>query len=108
MMTGVQIIAIFFALFMAYLTFLNYKRKDFSLTQLLIWGILWVLFILMILMPNKFNFILETLGIARAFDLFTIIGFVVILFLTFYNYILINKIKRKLEDTTRKKALDEL
>lgn len=108
MMTGIQIIAIFFGLFMAYLTFLHYKRKDLNRYQFVIWEILWAGFILVTLLPDKFNFITERLGIARAFDLFAIVAFVIILFLVFHNYLLITKIEKKIEKKVREKTLEDL
>ena len=108
MMTGIQIIAAAFGLLMAYLTFIHFKKKDFNRYQFVIWEILWFGFILVTLLPDKFNFFTEKLGIARAFDLFAIIAFVVILFLVFHNYLLITKFDRKIEKKTREKALKKV
>ena len=108
MMTTIQIIAGFFGLFMCYLSFLHFKRKEFNTYQFVIWEILWIGFILITIIPDKFNSITEKLGIARAFDLFAIIAFIIILSLVFHNYFLVVKLEKKLEDTTRKKALQEI
>lgn len=108
MMTGIQIIAALFGLFMAYLTFTNFKRKNFNNYQLVIWEILWGGFILVTLLPDRFNLVIDRLGISRAFDLFSIIAFVIILFLTFHNYLLITKIEKKLETKVREQALKDL
>lgn len=108
MMTTIQVIAVIFGLTMAYLTFLNFKRKDLNRYQFVIWEILFIGFIVVTLLPDKINFITEGLGIARAFDLFAIIAFTVILFLVFHNYLLVTKLERKLEKNTREKALKDL
>lgn len=108
MMTITQIIAVFFGLLMAYLTFVHYKKKDFNRYQFAIWEILFFGFVIMTILPEKFNFLLNKLGIARAFDLFAIIAFIIILFLTFHNYLIITRLEKKLENKVRKEALDEI
>jgi len=108
MMTITQIIAVSFGLFMAYLTFLHFKRNDFNRYQFIIWELLFIGFIIITILPDRFNFLLDRLGIARAFDLFAIIAFIVILFLTFYNYLKIIKIEKKIETKTREEALKDL
>ena len=108
MMTITQIIAVFFGLLMAYLTFLHYKKKDFNRYQFVIWELLFSGFIIMTVLPEKFNFLLDKLGIARAFDLFAIIAFIVILFLTFHNYLLITKLNKKIENKVRDEALKNI
>lgn len=105
MMTTIQIIAVFFGLFMGYLTFVHFKRREFNTYQFVIWEILWIGFILITILPNRFNYITEQLGIARAFDLFAIFAFIIILSLTFHNYLLINKIEKKIEQKVRDQAL---
>lgn len=107
-MINIQVIASIFGLVMAYLSFLHYKRKEFNHYQFVIWEILWVGFIIVTLLPDRFNVVTEKLGIARAFDLFAIGAFVVILSLTFHNYLLITKLEKRLEDRVRAKSLEDL
>ncbi len=108
MMTGIQIIAILFGLCMAYLTFSNYKRRVFNGYQFVVWEILWGGFMLVTILPDRFNFVIEKLGIIRAFDLFSIVAFVIILFLVFHNYILVTKLEKRLENKTREQALKKI
>ena len=107
-MTNIQIIALLFGICMMYLTFLHYKRHEFNSYQLLIWFMLWLGFVGVTLLPNRFNSITERLGIGRAFDLFAIVAFIVILFLNFHNYLLISKLEKRLEDRVRASSLDAL
>lgn len=104
-MTNIQLIALGFGVVMAYLSFLHYKRKEFSRYQFVFWEILWLGFVFVVLLPDRFNFITEQLGITRAFDLFSIIAFVIILFLTFHNYLAVTKLNKKLESKVREQAL---
>ncbi|MDP3970725.1 MAG: DUF2304 domain-containing protein [bacterium] len=107
-MTNIQIVASIFGLAMIYMTFLQYKRGAFNRYQFVIWVVLFLSFVIVIWLPDKFNFITERLGISRAFDLFSIIAFVIILFLTFHNYLLITRIEKRLETKVREKTLTKV
>lgn len=106
--TKIQLIAIIFGLLMMYLSFLHHKRKEFNGFQFIIWEILWVGFIIVTILPDRFNIVTERLGIARAFDLFAIVAFIVVLFLAFHNYLLITKLEKRLENKVRDEALSAL
>jgi len=107
-MTNIQLIALVFGCLMAYLSFLHYKRKEFSRYQFVFWEILWFGFALVTLLPDRFNLVIERLGIARAFDLFSIVAFVIILFLTFHNYLAVTKLNKRLENKVREKTLESI
>lgn len=107
-MTNIQLVALGFGLIMVYLSFLNYKRKAFNRYQLVLWELLWIGFIGVTILPDRFNELTERLGIARAFDLFSIIAFVVVLFLTFHNYLLITRLEKRIERGVREQALNNL
>src|SRR3989338_5451689 len=97
MIFGIQILGIIFGLLMAYFCFLHYKRREFGKVQFLFWEILWLGFIFVILFPKTTDVLVQELNVGRAMDLFIILGFMFITFLTFYGYTMINKIKRALE-----------
>lgn len=108
MILGVQMLGIIFGLFMAYFSFVHYKRREFKKGQFLFWEIVWIGFITVVIFPKITSFISYGLGIARTMDFLMIIGFMLIIFLTFYNYINLNKLKRKLEEKVREDALQKL
>lgn len=108
MIVGIQILGVLFGLLLAYFCFLHYKRQEFSLVQFLFWESLWLGFIFIILFPKITDILLQRLSIDRAMDLFTILGFMFLIFLTFYNYTVINRIKRSLERKIREEALKEI
>jgi hypothetical protein len=93
---------------MAYLTFIHFKKRDFNTYQFIIWELLFGGFIIITILPDRFNFLLDKLGIGRAFDLFAIIAFIIILTLTFHNYLLITKLEKKLEKNVRDDALKNI
>jgi len=108
MLLGIQVIAIIFGIVMMYLTFLYFKRKDFNKFQLAFWEILWLAFLFVAILPDSVNSITEQLGIVRAMDLFMILGFVFVISLAFYNYLVVGKLKKSLEKYVRKEALTDL
>lgn len=105
MIMGLQIIGIVFGILMAYFTFLNFKKKEFEKTQFIFWEILWICFIFITLFPNIISEFSKNLGFIRVMDFLTIIGFIFIAFLSFYNYSSINIINKKIEKIVREEAI---
>jgi len=98
MILGIQILGIIFSFFMIYFTFLHLKRKDFSLLESLIWFILWTNLLILTIFPRLINFVVkDVLSLSRPLDFFIISGFLVLIFLGFYNYSIAVKNKRRLE-----------
>ncbi len=108
MMIGVQILGIIFGLFMTYFSFLHYKRREFKKIQFLFWELLWLGFIVIVIFPQITSGIVHKLGVSRLMDLLTVLGFMFLSFLTFYNYTTVVKLKRNLEEIVRKEALQKL
>jgi len=108
MITGVQILGIIFGFFMIYFSFLHFKRGEFNLYQLIIWETLWFGFSAAVIFPDKINIFTERLGITRAFDLFAIVAFIVVLSLSFHNYVLLARLEKKIEKQVRDQALNQL
>lgn len=107
-MIGIQIVAIIFALWMIYFSFLHYRRKEFTLKELILWMILWIGLIVIVIFPGSVNFILKTFSITRTFDLVVIVAIVVITGITFRNYIIIRRLEKRIEDFVRKESLEKI
>lgn len=104
-MIGIQIVAIIFALWMTYFTFLHFRRKEFSKPELVVWQILWIGLIIVVLTPKSVKFILDAFKISRTFDLVVITGIVVLFGVTFRNYVLLRRMEKKIEDVVRRESL---
>ena len=102
---GIQILGILFGFFMMYYTFLQYKRKEFTIKEYSFWFIFWSVFAVITLFPQILDPVLITLSIGRALDFFIIIGFLFLIFVTFYTYTIVRKNQRKLEEIVRSMAL---
>ena len=106
MVSGIQLVGILFSLLASYFSFLNYKRQEFTLRELLGWEIVWVGFLLSTLFPNALNIFLPGFGVLRSFDLLSIIGFILVLSISFYTYINVDRLRKKLEKAIRDLALN--
>jgi hypothetical protein len=104
MIIGIQIIGLFFGLFMIYYTFLNFKRKEITIKEFSFWTFLWVIFLYVSLFPKSLEPIVEQLMLGRTMDLFTIAGFMLLIFMFFYTYLLVRQNQRKLEQIVRNMA----
>ena len=102
---GIQILGILFGFFMMYYTFLHYKRKEFTIKEYSFWFVFWALFVVITLFPQILDPLLATLNIARALDFFIIAGFLFLIFITVYTYIIVRKNQKKLEEVVRQIAL---
>jgi len=105
MMLGIQLLGLIFGLFMLYITFLHFKRNEFTMNEAGFWSILWIAFLIVTLIPQILNPIMETLSIARTMDLFIILGFMFLITANFYTYGIVRKTQKKMENLVREIAI---
>ena len=105
MILGIQLLGLIFALFMLYISFLHFKRNEFTVNEAGFWIILWVSFLVVTLIPRILNPIVQTLSITRTMDLFVILGFMFLIFAIFYTYGLVRRYQKKLENLVRELAI---
>ena len=107
MVSGIQLLGVFFALALSYFTFLNYKRREFTIREFLGWLVVWICFGLVTVFPGKFSILAGNFGAFRTLDLFTVAGFMVVLSISFYTYVHLDRLRKKLEWTIRELALKD-
>lgn len=105
---GVQIIVILFAIFMIYVAFLHFKRKEINGGEIFFWFFLWLGFILVVLFPNVLQNLTKLLFFARVMDLLMLIAFMILAFLGFQNHVSNRRMEKKIEELIRKEALHSL
>ena len=105
MVLGIQIAGSLFGLFMIYYSFVNYKRKEFTVKEFSFWLILWVFFIIVSLFPYVLDPIAKSLSFARTFDLLIIGGFIYLILTIFYVYTITRKNQKQLEQIVREMAM---
>jgi len=104
----IQFLGIIFGLAMLYFTFLKYKRKEINNWEHKMWSAGWLILIMMAMFPYIFDSFIGYLNFYRRLDFFVVLGFFVLLGIGFYNYATVKKMEKKLENTIRKKALEEV
>ena len=105
---GIQIIALFFALFMLYISFLHFKKGELSSAIFLFWILLWLVFIFLAIFPQILEPLLSPLKIVRVLDLLMVVAFVILTFVTFENHVKNRNIEKKIEDLARSEALKKI
>lgn len=102
-----QIVSVVFGLFMLYVVRIHRRKQHLDSFETGIWIALWSIFIFLAIFPQTVNGIVQTLNIARVFDLLVIIALMIVVFLTFQNRIETKKLEKKVERIVRKRAIDE-
>ena len=93
---GIQIIALCFAGFMLYVSFLHFKRKNISSVEFVFWLAVWSSFIFFALFPRVLDPVLAQLFIIRAMDLLMIVAFMILSYLGFANHVGIKALHREI------------
>lgn len=102
---GVQLLAVLFAIFMIYVSFLYWKRKDFNGGEIFFWVSLWVGFVVIVLFPDLLLGLTQKLFFARVMDLLMVVAFMILAFLGFQNHVSNKRMERKIEELIRKEVL---
>ncbi len=105
MVLGIQIAGFLFGLFMVYYSFINYKRREFTVKEFSFWLFLWVLFIIVALFPSILDPIVKFGGFFRALDVLIVSGFLFLIAAIFYTYTIMRKNQNKLEIVVREIAM---
>lgn len=104
-MIGIQLVAIIFAIWMIYFSYLHYRRGEFKKTEFILWQVLWFSLIVVVLFPVSVKFLLDTFKITRTFDLVVIVSAVVLFGVTFRNYVITRRMEKKMEQFMRDEAI---
>lgn len=105
MVLGIQIAGFLFGLFMIYYTFLNYKRKEFTVKEFGFWLVLWISFIIITIFPFILDPIAKTFSFFRTLDLLVISGLLFLISAIFYTYTITRKNQKQLETIVREIAV---
>lgn len=107
MVLGIQIVGMLFGAGLLYLTYLFYKRREFTLNEYIFWTLLAVVFVGISIFPNILDPIVKNLKIARRLDFFVILGFMFLIAATFHTYTVARQTQKMIERVVRKLAFEE-
>jgi hypothetical protein len=108
MIQGLQLIALLFALLQLYFTRLHYRRGEFTFREWIGWSFIWVAFAAATIFPDMFKRFAGTVGAVRSLDLFVVLGFIVVLSISFYTYVNVDRLRRRLEKAVRELAIRDI
>ncbi|MBI2140953.1 DUF2304 domain-containing protein [Candidatus Woesearchaeota archaeon] len=106
MALGIQVFGIVFGAFMLYMTFLQWKKKEFTFNEWAFWSLFALAFSAVSLFPQVLDPVIAVLELGRKLDLFIILGFMFLIAAIFYTYKVVRTTQKKLEELVRRTALE--
>ncbi|MBT4605166.1 DUF2304 domain-containing protein [archaeon] len=82
-----QLIGAGFSIFMFYICFTHYKRKEFALGDLVLWGVLWLILLILVLFPQRFDTLFGSLHVQGALQFIILMSLGVLYLISFFSYI---------------------
>jgi hypothetical protein len=102
---GLQLVLAFFALFMVYVLYLHWKKKNVSNKMFGFWLLIWFCFLIVAFFPKLIEPLMKELFIVRVMDLAMIGAFMILTYVTVENNIKIKKYEDQIEKLVRKIAV---
>lgn len=93
-MEPIQILIVVFALFAISRVILQYRKKNINLGEFIFWMIAWIILIIIVTIPALSMFFAKIAGITRGVDLFVYLGIILLFYLAYREYIIINENRR--------------
>ena len=101
----IQILAILFALFAISRTYLRLRESKLSMGQFVFWLILWLGMVVLAFIPEVASYLSESVGINRPIDAIIYASIVLLFYLIFRLYIMLNDIETEITQLVTALAL---
>lgn len=101
---GVQLALLGFALFMVYVLYLHWKKKELTPLMFMAWMIIWGIFIVLVMFPKILQPYLNNIFTVTVVDLIMVVAFMVLTYVTVENNIKIKSQDEKIEKLVRKQS----
>jgi hypothetical protein len=105
---AVQLLACAFALAMAYLSYVAFRKRHFGIGGFVFWEIIWAGLVVVSLAPELFQPLTRTFRVARLMDLVVVVGMLVLGAATYQTYVTVERLRRQVERLVRELALSEV
>ena len=103
--TLIQVLIMIFALFAWSRAILRLKSKNIGLGELLFWSIIRIAVIVVALFPEIISNLSEIAGVGRAVDLVVYVSIIVLFYLIFRLYVIIDSKNREMTTLVRELAI---
>lgn len=107
MLTTIQIVLVLFSLFALTRVYLRYKEGVISTKTAFFWILIWFAALIGILLPKTTTKIASIFGVGRGVDVIVYISLVLLFYLVFRIYVMIQDIRHEITSVIRKIALRE-
>jgi hypothetical protein len=105
MVLGIQIVGMLFGVFILYMTFVMYKRKEFTFNEWGFWTLFAIIFALISIFPRIIDPVVISLNLGRKMDLLVIVGFMFLTAAALYTYMVARRNQKRIENLVRNLAL---
>jgi len=102
-----QLLGVGYLAFMLYLTFLYYKKNQYTIRNFIFWAVVWGGGILMLLFPATTSLLTQQLKVGRVLDFYLILGLMFFSIITFMSFATARKTEARVEALVRRLALSE-
>ena len=102
-----QTLGMMYIALMLYLTFLYYKKNNFSARSFSFWVVVWAFGAILLLFPQSASDLTEKLTVARVIDFYLILGLMFFSIICFINFATVRRTEQKVEDLVRQIALQK-
>lgn len=107
-MITIQFLGVMIGLAAIHISYIYYKRSNFTKKEVLLWVGIWGAFIFVSMFPNSIRPLVGYLGLQRPMDFIMIVAFIVLFSLTFHNYMTTQHVARQTEKLVRTIALSQI
>ncbi|MBM3702538.1 MAG: DUF2304 family protein [Actinobacteria bacterium] len=108
MIKPIQIIAIIFAIFLLLKAILRLKNKKLTINEFLFWSAMWMLLTILSIFPQISDKIANFFGFGRGLDFFIVSSILLIFYLIFRIYIMLEELDSKIVKLARSISLKEI
>ncbi len=104
-MTIIQLLLLIFLIFAISRVILRFRGGQIKLTEFGFWGALFTTAIVVILYPTETTKLANSLGIGRGVDLVVYASIILLFYLVFRIYVMLEDIRNEITEVVRKFAL---
>ncbi len=105
-MEPIQIILAVFVLFALSRAYLRYSEKKIKVAEFVFWIVIWGSAMVAALSPKTVSFFSNSIGIGRPADLILYVAVILLFYLTFRSYVMIDEMEQKMTKVVREIAID--
>ncbi len=106
MVQAIQWVGLLFAVAVIYVTYTNYRRREFTVNEFGFWSLLAISIGGIAMAPSVLDPFVDTFNFARTLDFVIVIGFLFLITASFYTYLVSRRTHRMVEEVVRRFALE--